>query len=171
MVMKNRVLLKNGSIFMKYDSTIATEAIFKENLKDVIGEQDDVEEEDVDEWMDINCNCCETCNNCCYFTKRIGCKNKHKQSRQSCKNTDLPIYIEKPPTSDLELPKYKFTLESLEIVNLSHILPDQSPISAKEEFQATLEDISNFQETLLKNDVEQEAHKETFREMLLLLRD
>ena len=62
-------------------------------------------------------------------------------------------------------------LESLEIVNLSHILPDQSAISAKEEFQATLEDIPNFQETLLKNDVEQEAHKETFREMLLLLRD
>ena len=77
---------------------------------DVIGEQDDDEEEDVDEWMDINCNCCETCNNCCYFTKRIGCKNKNKQSRQSCKNTDLPIYIEKPPTSDLELPKYKFML-------------------------------------------------------------
>ena len=58
-------------------------------------------------------------------------------------------------------------INKLEIVNLSHILPDQSAISAKEEFQATLEDISNFQETLLNNDVEQEAHKETFREMPL----
>ena len=40
--------------------------------------------------------------------------------------------------------------------------PDSSVLSNPSAFNA---------ETLFKNDVEQEAHKETFREMLLLLRD
>ena len=74
-------------------------------------------EDEEDEWMATNCLCCEICNQCCYFTNKTGCKNKIKQTRHTCKNPDLPSYIEKPP------PNCNYILsKSSDLQSLLHIL-------------------------------------------------
>ena len=55
------------------------------------------DEESDEDWLSRNCDCCQMCYSCCFYAGRVGCKNK--QYRKSCKNKDLPTFIEKPSIS------------------------------------------------------------------------
>ena len=61
-------------------------------------EEDDINQED--EWFAKNCFGYEECNQCCFYTNKIGCKNK-KRSRNTCTPTKFQKWVEKPPQNPI----------------------------------------------------------------------
>ena len=120
------------------------------------------DEESDEAWLSRNCDCCQMCYSCCFYAGRVGCKNK--QYRISCKNKDLPTFIEKPPTADLELDIH------------SSMSQHQVPSYLRPSYENLYQDSYVFSnqstcnsEIFLKNNVEKVTHKKTFRERFLHL--